>query len=126
MVLNFYLPMWTLLKARAQLSHVLVREAQVEADGGSGEWGGGPLPSHSPSRTPAPRLPWVSVMSHGWGLVREPRGSEERHLHVSGELLAQKDHQSYVTRWVSYCLNYAPRLSAGAEARTVYKTSSCP
>lgn len=54
MVLNFYFPMWALLKARAQLSHVLVREAQVEADGGNGEWGGGRLPSRRQSCTPLP------------------------------------------------------------------------
>lgn len=54
MVLNFYFPMWAFLKARAQLSRVLVREAQVEADGGNGEWGGGPLPAHCQSCTPLP------------------------------------------------------------------------
>lgn len=30
--------------------------------------------------------------------------SEESRLHISGELLAQKDHQSFETWWISYCL----------------------
>lgn len=56
MVLNFYFPTWALLDVRAQLSHVLVREVQVEADGGKGEWGGGPLPARCQSCTPLPPI----------------------------------------------------------------------
>lgn len=96
-VLSFYLPMWALLKTRAPISYVLVRKAQVEADGGNGEVGRRP-PSLPLSVTHF--LPHIGLICDV-SLLELPEGT---HLHVSGELLARKDHQSSVTQRISCCL----------------------